>query len=162
MNALHVVSQLDLPGWLIAAGFVRNLIWDELFNLTTDLNDIDVIYYDAWEVSRERDILLENDLLRVQPNLPWSVKNQARMHLKNGDAPYQSSKDAMNYWPEKQTSIGVKLDRKGNIVISHCFDLAFQFNGCINHNPARSIQVFNKRVQSKGWLDHWPALKISA
>lgn len=45
MNALHVVSQLDLPGWLIAAGFVRNLIWDELFNLTTDLNDIDVIYY---------------------------------------------------------------------------------------------------------------------
>lgn len=31
MRALRAVRTLDLPDWLIAAGFVRNLVWDNLF-----------------------------------------------------------------------------------------------------------------------------------
>ncbi|CAH7108283.1 hypothetical protein VCHA54P496_10681 [Vibrio chagasii] len=45
---LECVAQLDLPQCYVAAGFVRNLVWDHLhgFDNPTPLNDIDVIYFD--------------------------------------------------------------------------------------------------------------------
>jgi uncharacterized protein len=103
---------------------------------------------------------LENQLRELESDIPWSVKNQARMHLKHADLPYQGTVDAMRYWPEKQTSIGVMLDHNGCVVLKHCFEFSLQFNGHINHNPARSRDVFNNRVLSKGWLEIWPALEV--
>lgn len=44
------------------------------------------------------------------------VKNQARMHLRNGDRPYQSATDAMRYWPE--TATGSWSTRR--IIVSTC------------------------------------------
>ena len=48
-ECLEAVSSLWLPDWYIAAGFLRNAIWDALHakSVRTPLNDIDVIYYDA-------------------------------------------------------------------------------------------------------------------
>lgn len=160
MKALRTVRRLDLPDWLIAAGFVRNLAWDSLFNKLVALNDIDVVYFCLTDTSKERDQVLEKRLRKLEPDFPWSVKNQARMHLKHGDNPYNSTLDAMRYWPEKQTCIGAKLDHNGDVVLQHCFDLGLQFSGDINHNPARSIDVFEKRVSTKEWLKIWPALQI--
>lgn len=159
MRALRAAKSLDLPDWLIAAGFVRNTIWNNLFGNDTDLNDIDVIYYCSSDSSRERDLSLQRQLELLEPELPWSVKNQARMHLKNGDAPYENTLDAMAYWPEKQTAIGVMLDQSDQIILKHRFDLSLQFNGRINHNPERSLDVFENRVAGKMWLETWPALR---
>ena len=94
--------------------------------------------------------------------LPWSVKNQARMHLRNGDASYESTIDAMGYWPEKQTAIGVRLDQYDQLVLRHSFDLGLLFNGQINRNPIRSIDIFNSRLASKEWLATWPGLQAKA
>ena len=102
MRALRAVSTLALPDWLIAAGFVRNIIWDSVYAKQTALNDIDVIYFCTEDRSAARDLLLEQRLRAVEPDLPWSVKNQARMHRKHGDAPYKNTVDAMRYWPEQQ------------------------------------------------------------
>jgi len=55
MKALRLVASLHLPDWLIAAGFVRNAVWDSLLDVTTPLNDIDVIYYCSSDVSKKRD-----------------------------------------------------------------------------------------------------------
>ncbi|MGH1370472.1 MAG: nucleotidyltransferase family protein [Cellvibrionaceae bacterium] len=161
MRALRTVKSLDLPDWLIAAGFVRNLVWSNLFGNDAPLNDIDVIYYCALDVSQERDSILEQRLHSLDPELPWSVKNQARMHLNNGDAPYTNTLDAMGYWPEKQTAIGATLDANDEVVLRHRFDLNFQFNGKIDRNPARSIGVFSARVAAKGWLELWPELQVN-
>ena len=160
MAALRAVNSLDLSDWLIAAGFVRNLMWGNVFGQNVSINDIDVIYFCPQDISRDRDLMLEQRLHGLEPDFLWSVKNQARMHLKHGDVPYQSTIDAMQYWPEKETSIGVKLDHLGNVVVRHCFDLCLQFNGSITHNTARSIEVFNGRIADKGWLDIWPALQV--
>ena len=159
MRALHAVNTLDLPDWLIAAGFVRNKIWDSLFATDSGINDIDVIYFCKADCSQERDIKLEEQLCELEPDLPWSVKNQVRMHSRHGDEPYKNTLDAMRYWPEKQTSIGAKLDNKDRVVLRHCFDLGLQFSGHINRNPARSAEVFNNRVATKGWIDTWPMLQ---
>lgn len=163
MRALKAVHSLQLPDGLIAAGFVRNVIWDHIYKLPvpTPLDDIDVIYYCPLDRSELRDKDIEQQLKTLEPNLPWSVKNQAHMHLKNGDRPYQNTVDAMSFWPEKQTAIGAKLDKYGKIKIEHCFDLSLSFNGEITHNPARSIEVFQKRIASKSWLKSWPQLKAT-
>ena len=159
-NALEAAASLDLPDWLIAAGFVRNAIWDHVYGVKTDLNDIDVIYFCKTDSSEEYDVELQQRLSGLEPNLPWSVKNQARMHIKNNDAPYLNTKDAMSYWPEKQTSIGVKLDKQGDLVLQHCFRLALQFNGKVDHNPVRTKQIFRERVAQKLWQKAWPKLAI--
>lgn len=172
MRALRAVRTLDLPDWLIAAGFVRNIVWSSVFESMFEgvsetefhseaaLNDIDVIYFCISDTSEERDKALEGRLRQLESGLPWSVKNQARMHLKNGDAPYQNTLDAMGHWPEKQTSIGVMLDSNDSVSLQHCFELSLQFSGTINRNPARSVEVFNKRVSEKGWLKTWPGLQV--
>jgi len=160
MRALCAARSLNLPDWLISAGFVRNAIWNDIYANDTELNDIDVIYFCLLDTSDERDFLLEQQLIRLEPELPWSVKNQARMHFKNGDSPYKDTLDAMSYWPEKQTSIGVFLNDNDRVVVCSSFDLALNFNNQINRNPTRSIEVFNNRVNSKNWIELWPMLKI--
>ena len=159
MRALRATRTLNLPDWLIAAGFVRNAIWNSIYGGHVGLNDIDVIYYCLTDTSEERDLDLEKQLYFLEPELPWSVKNQARMHLKNGDSHYTDTLDAMTYWPEKQTAIGVMLEENDCIVLRSGFGLAMNFNGQINHNPARSVEIFKHRVNSKGWLDLWPKLQ---
>ncbi len=46
IKALECVNSLRLPQCYIAAGFVRNLVWDSLHKkqIPTALNDVDVIY----------------------------------------------------------------------------------------------------------------------
>ncbi len=160
MEVLQAVSKLDLPDWLIAAGFVRNLIWDKQHGISTPLNDVDIIYYDKNDATTNRDLAYEVSLNRTIPDLPCSVKNQARMHFRNGDQEYKSTQDAMKYWPETQTAIGAMINSSGNIEIRHSFNLEKYFNYCINHNPLRKIEIFNNRVNSKKWLTIWKKLSV--
>lgn len=160
MRALRATKTLGLPDWLIAAGFVRDIVWSSIYGHDKDLNDIDVVYHCSSDSSEGRDLALEKQLLSLEPELPWSVKNQARMHLRNRDAPYKSTIDAMGYWPEKQTAIGVQINDKEQVILRCAFGLDIQFNGEINYNPVRSIDIFNRRVKSKGWIESWPMLSI--
>ena len=52
MELLRLTSSLNLPDWWICAGFIRSKIWDTLhhFNDRTPLSDIDVIYFDPFNV----------------------------------------------------------------------------------------------------------------
>ncbi|MBV1908764.1 MAG: nucleotidyltransferase family protein [Kangiellaceae bacterium] len=159
MRALSAVRFLAPPDWLIAAGFVRNCLWDSQFQQKTPLNDIDVIYFCPDNVTADRDLEIEHQLQLIAPYYEWSVKNQARMHCRNGDKSYLNSLDAMSYWPEKQTAIGVKLNKVHRIEIAHCFDLELQFNKKISRNPVRSVKLFEQRVASKKWLQNWPDLE---
>ena len=74
--------------------------------------------------------------------------------------PYRSSVHAMSYWPEKETAVGVRLDRAGNVLVESAFGLDSLFSGHITYNNKRTPEVFQTRVESKGWLDRWPNLII--
>lgn len=97
-DLLKIVSDLSLPDCWIAAGFIRNAIWDALHGRPSrsPVGDVDVIWFgvDGEEV---HDRKMEEALRAVAPSIDWSVKNQARMHTRNGDAPYQSATDAMRF-----------------------------------------------------------------
>jgi len=162
MRALDAVKTLQLPDCFIAAGFIRDKIWSSLYGQDKAVSDVDVIYFCATDSTQERDLHLEQQLSQRVPELAWSVKNQARMHIRNGDSPYKNSTDAMTYWPEKQTAIGARLNEKNQVILQAPFGLAYQFNGKINRNPARSVELFMHRLNSKGWIESWPVLQVES
>ncbi|MEM9396180.1 MAG: nucleotidyltransferase family protein [Pseudomonadota bacterium] len=162
-KALADAAKLQLPDWCIAAGFVRNLVWDRLHGrrFSTPLNDIDLIYFDAADASRTRDKRIE-DRLRRETGLNWSVKNQARMHRRNQDAPYSSTSHAMSYWVEVETAIGARLAKRGHkIELVAPFGVTQLFEQTITLNPKRrKLDAFRERINSKAWLENWPKLQI--
>lgn len=162
VKALDAVYQLALPQCYIAAGFVRNLVWDHLhqFEQPTVLNDVDVIYFDDDETNVNRYLAYEAKLKQLMPQLNWQVRNQAKMHLRNNDAPYLSSLDAMMHWPEKETAVAIGQTDKGEYECIAAFGFESLFALKVTHNPLRPREVFDERVESKGWLVKWPLLKV--
>ena len=161
MKVLKLVASLDLPDCFVAAGFVRNMVWDYLHGYPfTKLNDIDVIYFDAQEIDKSvcRDAKLI--LQRKSPNSNWQVKNQSLIHLRNRDRPYKNTTDAMTFWPEIETAVGVRLGDSGQIHISAPFGTESLFLGKITYNPKRDKKTFLHRVESKQWLRLWPDLQV--
>ncbi|WP_102797388.1 nucleotidyltransferase family protein [Bowmanella denitrificans] len=163
MEVLNYVYQLRLPQCYIAAGFVRNLVWDSLhkFEVSTPLNDVDVIYFDPTESTPDAYLKYETQLKALMPKLNWQVRNQAIIHKRNSDEPYQSSVDAMSYWPEKETAVAVRQIGLYQYECVAAFGFELLFNCCVTHNPRRLREIFENRVNSKGWLAKWPLLRIS-
>ncbi|WP_295895596.1 nucleotidyltransferase family protein [uncultured Vibrio sp.] len=161
-KALDCVYQLSLPQCYIAAGFVRNLVWDDLHHkhAPTPLADIDVIYFDTKESEPEMYLVYEQLLTKMMPNVQWQVRNQACMHERNGDQPYTSTLDAMTYWPEKETAVAIRKINADEYECIAAFGFESLFNLHITHNPKRDLDVFMSRVQSKNWLQHWPSLEV--
>ncbi|MDR6162631.1 hypothetical protein QE391_002259 [Pseudomonas fluorescens] len=165
MHILHTVRNLKLPDSWVAAGFVRSLVWDHLHQREPSRlpGDIDVIWFDKTRHSAQTDFALEAELVTRCSGLNWSVKNQARMHQRNADAPYQSSADAMTRWPETATAVGVRLDQQGAIEVSAPLGLEDLF--ALKVRPTARFEsdryaVFVERVQSKRWLEIWPRLTL--
>lgn len=174
--ALQCAKVHSMPQWCLAAGFVRNLVWDRLHEFElSPLNDIDLIYFCPLDISPERDLAIEAYLHQLAPELPWSVKNQARMHSRNQDMAYTSCIDAMAHWPELETAVGVCL--KSHVetdtqvdaeTAHHCthygielvvpFGLNSLFALKLSANPKRSLPLFEHRVATKGWLTRYPLL----
>lgn len=160
MRVLNIVKPLDLPDCYVAAGFLRNMVWDNLHNKTTPLNDIDVVFYDAEDSDNVRAEATQTFLNQQYPEYIWEVKNQAFMHIRNQDSPYVNILDAMGYWPEKETAIAAALDNEGHISIISAFGLESLIQGKITYNDKRTLDIFKHRVSSKQWLEIWPNLQV--
>ncbi|MGG7668156.1 nucleotidyltransferase family protein [Yersinia sp. J1] len=162
MEALRHARQLGLSQWCLAAGFVRNLVWDRLQDYadSTALNDIDLVYFDRYNIHPQRDKELEAQLLMQSP-LPWSVKNQARMHLRSNRPPYLNTADAISYWVEVETAIGVRLEADDSLTLIAPLGLQALFTSTITFNDKNGdLATFHQRVTDKGWLSLWPKLRL--
>lgn len=168
MSVLRQVSALRLPDCWVGAGFVRAAVWDHLHGrppapLTE--GDIDVIWFDPLEATPAMDTAIEQRLKASNPSpLAWSVKNQAGMHLRNGDRPYHSATDAMSFWPETATAVAVRLN--GNALeIAAPFGLDDLFALVLRPGPAfrdAKRPSFDARVRGKRWRERWPNLIVAA
>lgn len=163
MNDLRTVRRLELPQCYIAAGYIRNYVWDRLhgFGNREKHDDIDVVYYDADDVSEERDVRLERRLIEETGNRKWSVKNQARMHIRNQEAPYRSTADALGRWPETVTAIGAALDDERRIRYCAPYGFADLFGMTVRQSPLFADKAYYlERVRKKRWKSLWPLLTI--
>ncbi|GGW80293.1 nitrate reductase [Alteromonas halophila] len=162
MRCLRAVRELSLPDWFIAAGFVRNAIWDALHEQSsTPLNDVDLVYYDKDNVSRDSEMRLQERLTSLCPDAVWQVKNQARMHTKYGRAPYTDCSDAIAHWIELPTCVGVRLQPDDGLLVCAPFGLSAVFSLQVAINPRYpQPAVFRQRVKQKNWQANWPQLHI--
>ncbi len=77
MKVLETVRQCNLPDWLVGAGVIRTIVWDHLhgFLEPTPLADVDVIFFDASNLSSERDRAIQEQLAALLANVPWEATN---------------------------------------------------------------------------------------
>ncbi|MBP6530222.1 MAG: nucleotidyltransferase family protein [Burkholderiales bacterium] len=172
MSWLHAVRTLGLSSWCIGAGAVRNVVWDSLSGHAAPsmLADVDVAYFDAADISAERDAQLQRALQTLTPTVPWEVTNQAGVHqwfesvFGRAVAPLHSLEDAIATWPEFVTCIGVTLTDDDEIrVIAPHGSLTFDdlFSMTIRHNPVRAtVANYNERVAKKNYAARWPSVTI--
>lgn len=164
MADLHRVRDLNLPQCYIAAGYIRNYVWDLLhgYGRTDRYGDIDVVYFDPDEASEERDERLEERLRRETSNPKWSVKNQARMHVHNGDEPYHSTYEALTMWPETATAVGASVNAVGEIELICPYGLEDLYALRVRRSPAFvKRDYYLERVWRKQWANEWPRLTIA-
>lgn len=164
-QALEAVAALDLPDRWVGAGFVRAPVWDALHGYTkpTPLDDIDVVYYDPACPDPAAEVAAEARLKELVPGLPWSVRNQARMHLRNGDAPYDSTADALRHWLETPTAVAVRLGKDRAPELLTPLGLDDLVNLVLQPTPyaqSHRMAAFLERVERKGWLRKWPKVRL--
>ncbi|PEX91582.1 nucleotidyltransferase family protein [Bacillus cereus] len=168
MDVLQMAKSLELSDWWICAGFVRSKIWDTLHNyeVRTTTPDVDVIYFDSLLKDEAYEQSLEKKLTNLDASIPWSVKNQARMHVVNNMPPYSSSVDAISKFPETATALGVTLDEQNNVILaSPCGIedvLALQVKPTAHFLETKErIYIYHKRVNKKNWQSKWPNITIT-
>ena len=164
-HALGVVRSLHLPDCWIGAGFIRTAVWDHLHGLpaTPPSGDVDVIWFDPLNADPSVDRALEAKLRLFEPNLDWSVKNQARMHGRNGDAPYVSSVDALRRWPETATAVAARRTSEDDFEVAAPYGLDDLFALIVRPTPCflrKKHAAYLSRVRTKNWLEIWPNLRI--
>ena len=169
MEVLRVVQSLDLANWCVGAGVIRNIVWDYLhsYAIPSPLADVDVAFFDAADLSRDTDHLLQKRLAHARPDVPWEVTNQASVHLWFEEhfghhvQPLRSLYEAVSSWPETATSVAVRLTRNNKIEILAPLGLDDLFGMIVRRNPSRVSQVtYLSRIAEKRYLERWPMVRI--
>lgn len=163
-KALEAVAGLDLPDCWIGAGFVRDAVWDHLHGRppTFSATDVDVIWFAPGVPDEQADRDIEQKLKALLPGYRCSVKNQARMHRRNGDAPYRSVAHAMTHWPETATAVAVRIAHK-EVEICAPFGLDDLWALRLRPTPAFANEkwpIFQQRLASKRWVERYPMLTL--
>lgn len=167
MELLKAAQKINLPDWWICAGFIRSKIWDLLHGheKRTLLADVDVIYFDPINIDENQEKELEAQLKYLQPTIPWSVKNQARMHIINNLPPYSSAVKGIANFPETVTALGVKLDDNDKVILTapHGIEdvLRLQVRPTPRFLTTKELsEVYEERVRKKDWVATWKLLEI--
>jgi len=164
MEQLRAARSLALPDWCIAAGFVRNRVWDHLHGISPPrpLADIDVLYYDAADTDRAREAEFEARLAALIPGTPWQVRNQARMHVWKNLPQHKSTKDAMLYWLETVTPVGVRLENDDSLTVVAPLGTDDLLNLICRPTAFGRLQraEYDERIASKRWRDLWPKVQF--
>ncbi len=164
MEQLRAVRSLGLPDWCIAAGFVRNRVWDYLHGIAAGrpAADIDVLYFDASDLTKAREYEFEDRLDDLLPGQPWQVRNQARMHLRKSLPPHESTAHAMTFWLETVTAVGVRLEADDTLSVIAPLGVDDLVNLTCRPTPYGRTQRadYEGRIAQKRWRELWPKVRF--
>jgi hypothetical protein len=139
-------------------------VWDVLHGHAepTPLVDVDVLFFAAEEASREREATIEAALREAMPEIPWSVRNQARMHRRNGDAPYADTADALRFWLETPTAVAIRIAEGGRATLLAPFGIADLLGMVARPTPRgrEKIAQYRQRMREKNWPARWPRVRV--
>ena len=168
MAILSVIRDLELKDSWLAAGLVRNFIW----NLLSDKSpfdhetDVDVIFFDP-AISYEDTLGIERKLKENFPQYQWELKNQVYMHLHSPHtAPYTSSREAMSKYPERCTAVGLRLNEDSTLELFAPYGLEDIMNFQVSPTPhflenEERMKLYQERLSKKNWQEKWKNLTFS-
>jgi len=164
MSLLTALKEIDEPDCWVAAGAIRNPIWAKLHGVKfcpENENDVDVIYFDKANTSRSKEQAYMEKLTVLVPTVKWEVRNQARMHIRNGDDPYRDCLNAVEHWAETPTAIGVRLGAD-DVELLAPYGVDDLLNLIVRQTPKFMTKrdVYGKRITEKQWHKMWPLLDI--
>lgn len=170
MEMLRAVRSVGIPDWYIAAGAVRNLVWDTLsgFEDRAPLRDVDVVFFDAEDLSEEYEEEIRLKLRAEMPDVPWTVVNQARVHLwyerRFGvplPRPYTSVEDGIATWQTTVNSIAVRLENDDMLTVYAPYGLEDLFNFTVRAIARHALPLsVENLVAEKKWKERWPRVHI--
>jgi hypothetical protein len=165
MGLLETVRNIGLAQWCIAAGAVRNLVWDYLHGYDTRNypSDVDVLFYDVVRTDSSYEVEIERRLSAVRSDVQWEAVNQATVHHYTREPrPYASIEEAMSRWADSVTAVGVCLTSTDQLRVTAPCGLDDLFKMIVRPNLVApdAAQVYRERVIGKNWLARWPKLKI--
>jgi uncharacterized protein len=168
IGALAVARDVDAPDWLLAAGSIRNAVWDVLHDREPEPpRDLDVLFFDPADVTAAGDDAVEAALRAHEPELPWDARNQAGVHSWYPQRfgievePFTCSADAVATFPEVASCVGVRLLPDDSFVIVAPYGLDDLLGLTCRHNPARAPHaVYEQRIADKGWRGRWPRVEF--
>lgn len=164
MKIIHTAATLNLPDWLIGAGFVRNKVWNHLSGKEeqiVDTADIDLVYFDP-NGNNDKENAELSEKLKRETVIPWEVVNEAYLHKSNDRSPYTSAEDAISQWPETATAIGVTVDKEGKLKLIAPYGINDLVNFIVRPSPkfTGGIERVRERMTKKKWQEKWPHITI--
>ena len=130
------------------------------------IDDIDIVYYDANDLSEGGEAEYAARVRRTFSDLPvWiDVKNEARVHLRYEEKfgypikPYTSTTDAIATFPTTATAVGL-CPRNGSLELCAPFGLSDLLGGVVRPNK-RQIrrEIYEQKVTR--WIKVWPGLGV--
>lgn len=162
MKIIHTASSLNLPDWIIGAGFVRNKVWDYLSGIHkegVDTKDIDLVYFDPKGNNQKEDEKL-SEKLRQDTGINWEIVNEFYAYRWNNLPPYTSTEDAISAWPETVTAIGVTLDENKKLKLIAPYGIDDLVNFIVRPSPKfkEGIERVKERMIEKKWREKWPKI----
>ena len=167
-RALDAVAASGLPDAWIGAGVIRDVVWGRQHGAfdPSVVKDIDVAYFDADDLTRERDMTAQKTLSRLA-GLPWEATNQAAVHTwyhqyfggVEVDA-FGSVHEAVATWPETATCVAVRHG-PGGIEICAPHGLADLLGGVWRVNPVRvTLAMSQARLARQRVRVKWPLVTV--
>ncbi|MCB0014922.1 MAG: nucleotidyltransferase family protein [Anaerolineales bacterium] len=166
--ALDGLAQLNLPAGYLGAGCLAQTVWNAAhgYTLTAHIKDIDLVYFDAGDLSYEgEDQVIQRaaPLFAAMP-VQVDIKNQARVHLwyaaKFGQAmaPYGAIEQAVASWPTTATAlairpVGASYDLCAPFGLDDLFSLTVRPN-------KRQVSQAVYEAKCERWQRCWPRLTI--
>ena len=171
MTVLNYIYELKLPNFYIAAGSIFQTIWNYYDSkpLNYGIKDIDIIYYDSSNISKDNEQELENNIINhfkeLNMNYEFDVHNEARMYLwkkknenKNIDQ-YKNSEDAIDQWIATVHAVGITKENN-EIKLYAPYGLSDIFSKTIRpiKHKANSKELYEKKAKS--WNNRFEGLSI--
>lgn len=161
-------NEIALPDAWLVAGAIAQTVWNHAYGFSLDhgINDIDIVYFDAHDLSEDAEADHAARIRMAFSDQPvWiDVKNEARVHLwyaaKFGYPiePYISTTDAITTFPTTATAVGVR-PHNGGLELCAPFGLADLLGGFVRANKRQiTREVYERKVDR--WIKVWPELKV--
>ncbi|MEO8458462.1 MAG: nucleotidyltransferase family protein [Chloroflexota bacterium] len=166
---LDAVAASGVPDAWVGAGVIRDVVWDTRFGAGFDpalVKDVDVVFFDADDLSRERDAAAEERLRTLRPDVEWDGKNQAAVHtwfaarFGTEVEPLMSVADGVGTWPDTATAVAVRKVGEAIELIAP-LGLDDLLEGVWRRNPARvTLEEWERRVSRKEPAKRWPGVRV--